>query len=49
MVATGTPEELAGLPELSHTGEYLARALAAEAARPAPAREASPAQKAGVS
>ena len=33
VVATGTPEELAGLPELSHTGEYLARALAAEAAR----------------
>ena len=37
VVATGTPEELAGLPELSHTGEFLARALAADAARPAPA------------
>jgi excinuclease ABC subunit A len=31
VVATGTPEELAGLTELSHTGEYLARALAAQA------------------
>ena len=49
VVATGTPEELAGLPELSHTGEYLARALAAEAARrqpPAPAK--TPARKARV-
>ena len=34
VVATGTPEELAGLPELSHTGEYLARTLASEASRP---------------
>jgi len=33
VVAAGTPEELAGLPGLSHTGEFLARALAAEAAR----------------
>ena len=32
VVATGTPEELAGLTELSHTGEFLARALAAQAA-----------------
>jgi excinuclease ABC subunit A len=36
VVATGTPEELAGLPELSHTGEYLARTLAAENSRQAP-------------
>ena len=36
VVAAGTPEELAGLPELSHTGEYLARALAASAARAGP-------------
>ncbi len=49
VVASGTPEELAGLPELSHTGEFLARALAADAARPAPAHSAAPAQKAGVS
>jgi excinuclease ABC subunit A len=48
VVAAGTPEELAGLPELSHTGEYLARALAARAAQRAPAPDASPAQKAGV-
>ena len=47
VVAAGTPEELAGLPELSHTGEFLARALAAEAARPAPARKASPAAEGG--
>ena len=33
VVAAGTPEELAGLPELSHTGKFLARALAAEAAQ----------------
>ena len=39
IVATGTPEELAGLTELSHTGEFLARALAAQAAE---------AQEAGV-
>jgi excinuclease ABC subunit A len=39
VVATGTPEELAGLTELSHTGEFLARALAAQAAE---------AQEAGV-
>ncbi len=32
VVAAGTPEELAGLPDLSHTGEFLARALAAQAA-----------------
>ncbi|MBE0528422.1 MAG: ATP-binding cassette domain-containing protein, partial [Thermoleophilia bacterium] len=32
VVAAGTPEELAGIPELSHTGEFLARALAAHAA-----------------
>jgi len=31
VVATGTPEELAGLMEISHTGEFLARALAARA------------------
>ena len=36
VIAAGTPEELAGLAELSHTGEFLARALAAEAARGAP-------------
>ena len=48
VVAAGTPEELAGLPELSHTGEYLARALAAQAARPARVRAASSAAKAGV-
>ena len=49
VVATGTPEELAGLPELSHTGEYLARALAAEASRPGPpGREARAARKARV-
>jgi excinuclease ABC subunit A len=35
VVAAGTPEELAGLPELSHTGQYLARALAAQASRSA--------------
>ncbi len=29
VVATGTPEELAGLTDISHTGEYLARALGA--------------------
>ncbi len=34
VVAAGTPEELAGIPELSHTGEFLARALAAHAAAP---------------
>jgi excinuclease ABC subunit A len=39
IVATGTPEELACLPELSHTGEFLARSLAAQAAE---------AQEAGV-
>ena len=39
VVATGTPEELAGLPELSHTGEFLARALAAGA------RDRSPPQR----
>ena len=48
VVAAGTPEELAGLPDLSYTGEYLARALAAAAARRPPAPEASPAQRAGV-
>ena len=32
VVAAGTPEELAGLSDLSHTGEFLARALAAQAA-----------------
>ena len=48
VVATGTPEELAGLPELSHTGEFLARTLAAPAARPARVRAASPVSKAGV-
>ena len=54
VVAAGTPEELAGLPELSHTGEFLARALAAEAARPAappkvsrPRRRASPDRRRG--
>jgi excinuclease ABC subunit A len=30
VVATGTPEELAGLTDISHTGEYLARALGAD-------------------
>ena len=50
VVAAGTPEELAGLPELSHTGEFLARALAAEAARGAPEPQAPPAPaKASVS
>jgi excinuclease ABC subunit A len=34
VVATGTPEELAGLADLSHTGAFLARALAAQAASP---------------
>ena len=49
VVATGTPEELAGLPELSHTGEYLARTLASEASRPgAPGRRAPAARKARV-
>ena len=33
VVAAGTPEELAGLPDLSHTGAFLARSLAAEPAR----------------
>ena len=32
VVAAGTPEEVAGLPELSHTGEYLAPVLAAAGA-----------------
>ena len=32
VVAAGTPEELAGLSDISHTGEFLARALAAQAA-----------------
>ena len=36
VVAAGTPEELAGLPELSHTGEFLARSLAAAAAQRRP-------------
>ena len=31
VVAAGTPEELAGLSDISHTGEFLARALAAQA------------------
>ena len=45
VVATGTPEELAGLTDLSHTGEFLARALAAQAAE---ARQAVDVQRAGV-
>ena len=45
VVAAGTPEELAGLPELSHTGEFLARALAAEAARAPEAAGPSPKPK----
>ena len=53
VVAAGTPEELAGLPDISHTGEFLARALAAEAARGAPEPQSPPAsagrRKAGVS
>ena len=48
VVAAGTPEELAGLPELSHTGEYLARALTAEAARRAPEPQAPPAPAEGT-
>ena len=32
VVAAGTPEELAGLSDISHTGEFLARALAAQTA-----------------
>jgi len=47
VVAAGTPEELAGLPEISHTGEFLARALAAEAARAAPVSR--PPRRASVS
>ncbi len=50
VVATGTPEELAGLPDVSHTGEFLARALAGAASRrqpPAPAKK--PASKTRVS
>ena len=31
VVASGTPEELAGLGEISHTGGFLARVLGAEA------------------
>jgi excinuclease ABC subunit A len=42
VVATGTPEELAGLPELSHTGEYLARTLTSAGTRAvAPKQEAA--------
>jgi excinuclease ABC subunit A len=37
VVAAGTPEELAAMPDVSYTGEFLARVLAAEAARGAPA------------
>ena len=36
VVAAGTPEEVAGLPERSHTGEYLGADTAAGAARAAP-------------
>ena len=50
VVATGTPEELAGLPELSHTGEFLARALAGAArGRQPPAPAKKPASKTRVS
>ena len=47
VVAAGTPEELAGLPEVSHTGEFLARSWPPRprSARPRPSL---PAQKAGV-
>ncbi|HEX5641018.1 MAG TPA: excinuclease ABC subunit A, partial [Thermoleophilia bacterium] len=49
VVATGTPEELAGLPDVSHTGEFLARALAGAAAERQPAAPAEkPARKARV-
>jgi len=48
VVAAGTPEELAGLTDLSYTGEYLARSLAAAAAQRSPAPGAPSAQKAGV-
>ncbi len=47
VVAAGTPEELARLPELSHTGEFLARAFAAEAGSGAPVP--SPRRRASVS
>ena len=46
VVATGTPEELAALPELSHTGAFLARTLTSGGTRPvAPKREAAAAGK----
>ncbi len=49
VVATGTPEELAGLPDLSHTGEYLARTLASQGSRPvALQRKPAAARKARV-
>jgi len=45
IVAVGTPEDLAALGEISHTGEFLARALAAQAAE---ARQAVDARQAGA-